>query len=154
MTRSLPVITTRLSGTRMLDTKAKPGNRLPRSSSNTKYFWLTRIEVMRTSRGSDRYFSSKRPTSTTGNSTRFATVSTSGSSSIHFLPILRSASRIPARIFSFRTSRSTNTSAAASRSKYSPGDSRVMGPGDRNRWPYVVFPVVTFPNEKGITWSP
>jgi hypothetical protein len=138
----------------MLDTKANPGKRFPRSSSNTKYFWLTRMEVMRISLGRARYFSSKRPASTTGYSTRFATVSTSGSSSTHFLPMRIEISRMPARIFSLRTSRSTNTSAAASLSEYSAVEDSAIAPGERNRCPNVVLPAVTFPKVSGITASP
>ena len=113
----------------MFETKANPGNSPPFASSKTKYFWLFRIEVTRTSLGSERYFSSNRPTMTTGYSTRFATVSTSGSSSTHFMPIRFSASRIPARILPFRSSRSTSTRASASRPGYSEVEESSMAPG-------------------------
>ena len=56
----VPATTTAGSGTIMFETKANPGQRPP-ASSKTKYFWLFRMEVTRTSRGSARYFSSNRP---------------------------------------------------------------------------------------------
>ena len=138
----------------MFETKANPGNSPPFASSKTKYFWLFRIEVTRTSLGSERYFSSNRPTMTTGYSTRFATVSTSGSSSTHFMPIRFSASRIPARILPFRSSRSTSTRASASRPGYSEVEESSMAPGARNRCPKVVRPDATLPNENDRTSSP
>ncbi len=98
----------------MFETKANAGRKEPRSSSNTKYFWLFRMEVTRISLGSARNFSSNRPCRTTGNSTRFATVSTSGSSSTHFIPVPSESARSPARIRSLRASRSTSTPASAS----------------------------------------
>ena len=70
------------------------------------------------------------------------------------MPIRFSASRIPARILPFRSSRSTSTRAFASIPGYASVDGSSMAAGARNRCPKVVRPEVTLPNENGRTSSP
>ena len=92
-----------------LITARKCGASSPLRDSRAKYFWWSRITVIRISSGSARYAGSKSPTITVGYSFRYVTSSSSSASSCVCSPPRLVSARISVSIFLSRSAGRHNT---------------------------------------------